>query len=104
MSAGKLNRRATIKALQSGQDEIGQPVTTWSTVATVWADIRHLSGLEQIKGDADASIVKASIRIRRRSDVNAGMRAYEGATAYEIKAVLDDDKRIYLNLACERVS
>lgn len=105
MRAGQLNRRVTIQQLVAGQDEIGQPVQTWSTLATVWADVRYLNGLETIKADATTSIAKASIRIRRRTDVTAGMRVTLGATVFNIAAVLpDEESRERLDLACEVIS
>jgi SPP1 family predicted phage head-tail adaptor len=105
MQAGRLRNRITIQSLQSGQDEIGQPVTTWADVATVWADIRYLSGVESIKSDAEASIVKVSIRIRRRTDVTAAMRVVFGTTKFQIKAVLPDEQaRERLDLSCEVVN
>lgn len=105
MEAGKLNRRVTVKELSDSQDAAGQPVQTWADVATVWAHIRHLSGVESIKADADTSVVKASVRIRRMAGVDAGMRVYHGSTVYEIKAVLpDEESRERLDLACEVVN
>ena len=105
MRAGTLNRRVTFKQLTDGQDEAGQPIQTWVDLVTVWANVRHLSGVETIKADAGTSIVKASIRIRRRTDINAGMRGYLGAAIYEIKAVLpDEESRERLDLACELVN
>ena len=104
MRAGPLNNRVTLQALVEGQDEIGQPVTAWADLATVWADIRHQSGSEAIKANAETSIVKASIRIRRRTDVTAAMRVVHGATVYEIKAVLPDEQsRDKMDLVCEVV-
>lgn len=105
MNIGKLNREVTIKSLAVGQDAIGQPTQTWATLATVWANIRFGTGAEAIKADVGASIAKASIRIRNRADVTAAMRVYEGATVYEIKAVLlDPQDRDRLDLVCEVVS
>jgi SPP1 family predicted phage head-tail adaptor len=105
MQSGKLNRRITIQQLSAGQDEIGQPVQTWSNVATVWADIRHQSGMETIKADAVTSTVRASIRIRYRSDLNSGMRVLHDSTAYNILAVLPDlARKEYVDLACEVVA
>lgn len=105
MDIGSLNRRVTIQHLVAGQDEIGQPVQTWSTLATVWADVRYLNGLETIKADATTSIAKASIRIRRRTDVTAGMRVTLGATVFNINAVLpDEESRERLDMACEVIS
>lgn len=87
-----------------GQDDIGQPATVWSDVATIGADIRHKTGLEEIKGDAQTSTVKASVRVRYRDGITAGMRLLHGATAYNIISVLPDvGRREYVDLVCEVV-
>lgn len=105
MKAGPLNRLVTIQQPGTTQDEAGQPIPGWTTLATVWANIRHLSGVETIKADAPTSVVKASIRIRRRTDVTAAMRVVHGSTTYEIKAVLpDEESRERVDLACEVIS
>jgi SPP1 family predicted phage head-tail adaptor len=105
MRAGSLNSPITIQQLAAGQDEIGQPVQTWTDFAAEWANIRHQSGLEAVKGDAVASLVKASIRIRYRSDLNSGMRVLHDSTAYNILAVLPDlARKEYVDLACEVVA
>lgn len=107
MEIGKLKCKVLIQQLSSGQDDIGQPVRTWTNlIATgdgkVWANIRHLSGLETIKGGAETAIGKASIRIRKRTDVTPAMRVVYGSTTYEIKAVLPDQtSREHVDLACE---
>lgn len=63
----------------------------WLPHAWLWADIRHAGGLETVRANAEMSVVRASIRIRRRSDIKAGMRALHTArgqtTVYEIEAV-----------------
>lgn len=104
MRAGTLRNKVVIQAQSSGQDDWGQPIDTWAPVATVWADIRHQSGLETIKADSPASVVKASVRIRYRTGLNAGMRVVHGATTYNILAIMPDEaKKQYLDLACEVV-
>lgn len=105
MKIGSLRNRVTIKQLTAGQDEIGQPTQVWTTLATVWADIRYLQGLETIKGGAETSVKKASIRLRRRTDLTAAMRVEYGATVFEIKAVLPDEQnKDRVDLACEVLS
>lgn len=100
--AGKLNSRVTIQAPGTAQDDAGQPLAAWSDVATVWANIALKSGLETIKGDAPVSVVQASIRIRYRTDLNAGMRVVHGSTQYDIRAVLPDNgRREFTDLVCE---
>lgn len=105
MRAGALTVLVTIKQLNSGVDALGQPVQTWTDVASVWANVLHLTGMESIKAGADTSAVKASIRIRHRTDVTAAMRIYLGSAAYEIKAVLPDEvARDRIDLACELIN
>jgi len=105
MRAGSLRNKVVIQQQASTTDDYGQPASTWTDVATVWADIRHQSGLESIKADSPASVVKASIRIRYRTDITAGMRAVHGTTVYDILAPLPDASgKQYTDLACQVVS
>ena len=104
MQAGRLNRRCVIQQPGPGVDEIGQPLPDdWVDLATVWGDIRMKSGLEAIKAGAPVSTVQASIRIRYRSEVTAGMRVVHNLVNYDIKAVMPDASgREFVDLACER--
>jgi SPP1 family predicted phage head-tail adaptor len=105
MRAGELTSRITIQRPADGEDERGQPLTTWTDVATVWATIAFTSGLGAIKAEAPVSVVKASIRIRYRMGIAAGMRVLEGAAAYQVRAVLPDRAgRDYVDLVCEIVT
>ena len=67
------------------------------------ANVRHRSGMSTIKADADVSISRASIRIRRRTDVNAGMRVLFDGQVYEIDDVLPGESREYIDLVCRRI-
>lgn len=100
MRAGDLRHRVILQSLGSSQDALGQPSTVWSNVATLWADIRQVSGLGAIKAGADTAVTKASIRLRFRA-VNAGQRVLHGDTVYDIKAALPDPRRKYVDLVCE---
>ena len=105
MQAGRLNRRCTLQSPSQSVDALGQPIPGWTDVALVWASIRHLSGVEAIKADAVTSTVKASIRIRYRTGLNAGMRVVHGAQVYSIEAVLPDaGGREFVDLVAEVVA
>jgi len=105
MQAGRLNRRVTLQAPGTTQDELGQPIPGWTDVATVWGDIRMKSGLESIKAGASVSVVQASIRVRYRAGITAGMRIVHNLQAYNIVAVLPDvGAREYIDLVCEVVN
>lgn len=98
-----LNDRVALEQRSASVDSIGQPVETWTTLATVWADVRELSGLETLKAGAETSVVRASIRIRRRSGVTNALRAKHGSTTYDIEAVLESATD-FLDLVCKRAT
>ena len=105
MQAGLLNRRVTLQAPGTTQDELGQPIPGWTDVATLWADIRMKSGLESIKAGAPVSVVQASIRVRYRAGITAGMRLTHNLQAFNIVAVMPDvGGREYVDLVCEVVN
>ena len=105
MQAGRLNRRCTLQQPGTTTDALGQPVPGWTDVATVWGDIRMKSGLESIKAGASVSVVQASIRVRYRAGITAGMRVVHNLTAYNITAVQPDvGGREFVDLVCEVVA
>jgi len=105
MQAGRLNRRVTLQSPSQSVDEIGQPIPGWTDVATLWGDIRMKSGLEAIKAGAPVSVVQASIRVRYRAGITAGMRIVHNLQAFNIVAVMPDvGGREYVDLVAEVVS
>lgn len=105
MRAALLSTRVEIQGKAKATDKLGATVTQWQPLFKVWADIRHTSGKETIKADALTSIVRASVRIRRRKDVTAQMRVVLGdGSIYDIKAIQPDlQSREFIDLICERV-
>lgn len=103
MRAGTLKDWITIQRREDAQDDTGEVIAaSWVDVATVKADVRFLSGLEAVKSDAPASIVKASVRIRRGTAVTASMRMMYGAQILNVQAVMPGGQhKEYLDLACE---
>lgn len=105
MQAGRLNRRVTLQQQAAGFDELGQPIPGWTDVATVWGDVRLRSGLESVKAGAVVSTVQASVRIRYRKGINAGMRVLVDSVPYEVLAVQPDvGGREYVDLVCQVVT
>lgn len=104
MQAASLKNRVTIQAPSTSVDALGQPLTAWTDTAYLWASIKHINGISSIKSGADTSIVKASIRLRYKPGINAGMRVLHGADVYDIQAVLPDDNRVFVDLVCTRAN
>lgn len=91
VAAGKRKHRIRIQSPASGQDSSGQPNTGWTDVATVWAQVRDISGREFVAGGGLQNSVRTGINIRYRADVAAEMRVLHGAVSYNIEAVLKQD-------------
>lgn len=105
MDSRRMNRLVTLQRRAAGQDALGQPLTTWDDVASVWANIRYLSGVESIKAGAETAVAKASIRINYRTDVTAAWRVSFGETVFQVKAVLPDEAgRRHVDLAVEALA
>lgn len=103
MRAGSLNTRGQILRKVQAVDEAGAVVHEWQVLDVVWADVRHTSGLETMKAETLTSEVRASVRIRFRRGVHAGMRFAAGGAVYEIRAVMPDPARVFVDLVCERL-
>ena len=58
-AAGSLNRRITLRAPDAGQDDFGQPLTSYHDVASIWANyapstVREYVASRQAEGQIDA--------------------------------------------------
>lgn len=101
MQAGSLNSKITIQRKTAAADAWGTPEPQgWEDVAKVWSNVRHQSGSESIRAGADVSIVRASIRIRWRTGIDAGMRVLHVGQVYDIEAVLPGVGRQHVDLVC----
>lgn len=103
MQAGRLNKRITIQSPATGQDATGEPTTGWTDVATVWASIVDVSGREYVAAGGLQNSAQTKITIRYRSGIVPSMRVVHGSDAYNVEAVLGQDKRSLL-LMCSRLS
>lgn len=105
--AGSFPHQIHIQRKTGGKDGWGtsQP-EAWEniTVKPIWANVKYLSGSESIKADASVSVVRASVRIRWRAGITAGMRVVHGADTLDIEAVLPGTGRQHVDLVCKRVT
>lgn len=104
MITGRLRDRITLQNYITTQDEVGQVHKTWEDVATVWAEVKAITGKELMLAQKEMSSTTIRIFIRYRKDVNTTYRIkfpFLGSDYLNIKAVLPDAKRTYLELLCE---
>lgn len=100
---GTLDQRITIQREARTADDYGGAALAWVNVATVWANVRPLSGRERADfGEVEAP-ANYRFTIRRRGDVTAAMRITWAGAAYNIRFVSDPGARsLYMALEAER--
>lgn len=98
--AGTLDRRITIEQLVETQDDVGQPIQTWTERATVWAGRRDIRGRERFMAAQELAERSATWVIRFRDDVRATDRLIDDTgAAWDIEAVAELGRRQWLELA-----
>lgn len=105
--AGSFPHQIHIQQKTGGRDEWNLPLPEgWENITAkpIWANVRHLSGSETLKADKDTSTVRASVRIRWRKGINAGMRVVHDGMAYDIEGVLPGAGRQHVDLVCKLVT
>jgi len=99
-----MNDRITLQRRADGEDALGQPIDDWADIATVWAHVRFQSGAEVLRAGAETSVVRCSIRIRARADIDTGARVKFKGKYYGIKSAPPDDRDSrFMFLVCEAV-
>lgn len=102
---GDLRDLVVIQKHGDGQDSLGQPVTGWVDVATVYALVCDLVGKkhDQMVSGAVQTLVMTRITVRYRRDIAAEMRVVRGTDVYVIQDVLDPTgRRTWMDLMCVR--
>lgn len=89
MKAGQLDQRVTVERLEQGQDEIGQPYSTWTPVVTLWAAVEPQAGREFVAAGAAQSQLTTKIRIRYRPGIQSDDRVIHNGKAMNIQSVID---------------
>lgn len=110
ISIGGRRHRITIQSQTVTTDEGGGNTVPWSNVATVYAEIKDISGNETEFGEQQRETLRQIISIRYRTNVTSANRIkYEYSwrgTSYtryfNILAVRDrDNRRRFLDMLCE---
>ncbi|SFO07298.1 phage head closure protein [Xenorhabdus japonica] len=106
MRAGALRHRITLQNFTQIQLPSGQRMQKWQDVATVWAEVKHISGRELMASGAVFSEATVRIWLRYRADITTANRIfYQGDNAsgqfFNIVAVIPDPQHTRLELLCK---
>ena len=100
-AAGKLDRQILIEQNTPVQDGFGQPIESWGTLATVWAEKLNPKVAEKYVGDKFVPTRSIVWRIRFRGDVTELMRVVYNSNNYGIIGTYEEGRRKYLIVVTE---
>ena len=104
MNIGKLRHRITLLRQVNEVNDYGASTQTWMIVATVWADVRPLSGREYFSAQQVQSEVTTQIWLRYLDGIMPTMLVKFGKRTLEIVSVLNmQERNVSLQLMCKEV-
>lgn len=90
IGAGHFDQRVTLQRAATVQDEnTGELIQTWGTLATVWARVEPVAGREFIGAGALQSELVTKITIRYMPTPTASDRLQHDGRTYSITSVVD---------------
>lgn len=103
LDAGDLWARITIEQPTEARNDVGEAILTWSTFATVWADVQAMSGREAERYGLTVGVNAYRVLIRYLSGLKSSMRLiYDGRTL-EIGQINDKDRKWHHEIMCTEV-
>jgi SPP1 family predicted phage head-tail adaptor len=96
MTAGRLDRRLTIRRATPAANRFNEPVLIWSDLVTVWAGRRDASANESYRAQEVGAEITTRFTVRWSAaiaDVNPRDRVRVDGRDYDITAVRDVDRR-----------
>ncbi|MBI6550216.1 phage head closure protein [Xenorhabdus lircayensis] len=101
MDIGRLRHRITIEGIKTDRTPMGGVTKKRYLVATVWAEVKFISGRELVASKAVLSESIARFWIRYRDDIDTTMNIVFRGKTYTIQAVMPDNKLTRLELLCQ---
>jgi SPP1 family predicted phage head-tail adaptor len=89
LKAGELDRLIVIQAQTVQQNAIGEPIKTWTTVATVWAKALPMYATERFTAAEVHSFKTVRFTIRPLRSIRETMRIIFENTFYKITGVAE---------------
>ena len=98
---GKMDRLITIETFTEAQDNFGEPIKTWTTLATVWAEVVPTRGTERFVAAQTHAERTTTFRIRYRDDVTEEMRIVWESAEYDISGIVELKRQRQLEITAQ---
>lgn len=99
--AGELCHRVTIQHKTTVYDEYNYETEAWADLRKLWGKVEFLSVKDSINAKAAGSQTTARLKLRKRDDIDTGMRVlFDGQTFQIVSPPKPDNEngRIYMTL------
>lgn len=93
MRSGRLDRRLTLQRRTLTENDYGEPVETWTTLATVWAEKIPVRGAERYASMQTVAEVEERFKIRYRKGLTPLDRVVCDGITYDVLGVLEIGRR-----------
>ncbi len=104
MRAARLRHRVTIQQPVVAVNGYGERITTWSTVATVWAAVEPLRGREFFDAEQVQAEISHRVIMRYRAGMESTMRLLYATRVLHIGTIIDvDERHRELQLMCREM-
>lgn len=100
LNAGDLAYRITIEQPTESRNDVGEAMLTYSTFATVWADVQTMSGREAERHGMTAGINAYRVTIRHLPGLQSSMRIIHDGRTLEIGQVNEKERKFHQELLC----
>lgn len=104
MRAGKLDQQIAIQRFTNTVDDYGTPVETWTTLATVRAQIIQQSTEEFIRNFGASDETVTVFRVRWIDEITTADRVLFDGDSHNIKETKQIGRRAGLELRCQRIA
>ena len=101
MRSHAMDRRIAIQQYSVTRSGSGHETKTWTTLATVWAEVRQKSGREYFGANQVVDEVDTLFIIRYRSDVTPKMRIVYNGRNYNIRECREIGRRDALEMMAQ---
>lgn len=103
MRAGNLDRVVEIQRRTTGQDLYGTPVETWSTFATMRAQLLKNATDDREGARGHATDAMFTFRMYYVASLSLNDRLLYEGQQYEITGITEIGRRVGMDVTCERV-
>jgi SPP1 family predicted phage head-tail adaptor len=104
---GDLRERIALQRESRSRDRAGGFVTSWLTVATVWARVSPMSTGERFMRSQMQAAASWRVTIRYRDDLSlspSGFRVAWRGRAFDVRGIENgDEQQRFLDLACDEI-